>query len=88
MIYSFTTAGGGVPGRDGGTAPITTTEAGPIINTNRISTDIFLRAGEMTTEIIIGKDTGGITDAFPIRKFNATGTDGKETDIGNNKDGV
>jgi hypothetical protein len=85
--YSFTPAGGGVHGKAAGTVHITMTEAGLIIQIPLISIKASLRDGEMTTEIITGKDIGGIINRYPIMNFNATGTTGKKIGTGNDKDG-
>jgi hypothetical protein len=84
-IFSFTVAGGGVPGKADGTAHITMTEVGLITEVYHLFTEMFLPAGETITEIIVGKGNHGNISGYLIRNFNAIGVDGKETNIGKGK---
>jgi hypothetical protein len=84
-IFSFTVAGGGVPGKADGTAHITMTEVGLITEVYHLFTEMFLPAGEMITEITAGKGNRGSISVYLIRIFNAIGVDGKKTDIGKGK---
>ena len=86
-IYSSTAAGGGVLGKVAGTAHITTTEVGLIIEVCHLFTEIFLQVGEIITEITNGKDIRGNISGYRIRNFNAIGKAGKKTGIGNRKHG-
>jgi hypothetical protein len=87
-IYSFSAAGGGVPGKAAGTAHITMTEGGVITEAYRLFTGIFLRVGEIITEIINGKGISGNISGCLTRISNAIGKAGKKTGIGNRKHGV
>ncbi len=86
-IYFSIMGGGGVRGKDVGTDHIITTEVGCIIAAYRLLTGVSIRAGEMISESICGKDSGGTIGACPIKNFNAIGVAGKETGIGNETDG-
>jgi hypothetical protein len=85
MTYFFPPVGGGVPGKAAGTARVTMTEGGVIIEACRLFTEMFLRAGEMITGIDGGRDMNGNISGYLTVTFNATGADGKETNIGKNK---
>jgi len=80
--YSFTAAGGGVPGRAAGIALITMTEAGVITEAHRLFTETFLQDGEMITGSTDGKDIRGKVSGYRIRSFSATGRAGKKTGTG------
>jgi hypothetical protein len=86
-IYSSMAAGGGVHGKGDGTALIIMTEAGVIIEAYRLSTETFLPAGEMISEIAVGRDIRGKVSGYSIRIFSAIGKAGKKTGIGNRKHG-
>jgi len=87
-IYFSTQAGGGVHGITTGIVHDTMTEDGLIIPIRRVSTEIFLRTGEIITEIIHGKDTGGNLSKDLNATFSATGKAGKKTGTGKNRDTV
>jgi hypothetical protein len=82
MIYSFTATGGGVHGKAAGIVPDTMTEAGRIIEVYRLSTNIFIPAGETATRIMYGMAIPGNTSAYIIGTGNVISTHGKETDSG------
>lgn len=84
-IYFSTGAGGGVRGTIAGIVHSTMTEDGLIIPIPRLSTEVFLRIGGITTEINPGKDTGGNPNGLIIRTFNGTGMYGRKTGTGKNK---
>jgi hypothetical protein len=84
-IYSSTEDGGGVPGKDVGTALVIMTEAGVITEAYPLFTDKFLPAGEMILEITNGKGINGSINGCRIRNSSATGAAGKEKDIGKNR---
>lgn len=81
-IYSFMAAGGGAHGKAAGTAPITMTEAGVIIEVCHLFTEMFLPAGEIITGINSGKDIPGNSSGYRIRNFSAIGVAGKKIDTG------
>jgi hypothetical protein len=87
-IYSFSAAGGGVPGKGAGTDLIIMTEGGVITEAYRLFTEIFLPVGEIITEIINGKVTRGNISAYLTRIFNAIGAVGKQTGTGNREHGA
>ena len=78
-------AGGGVPGKDAGIALITMTEGGVITEEHRLSTETFLRVGEIITEIINGTGVRGNISGYSIGTFSAIGKAGKETGTGKNR---
>ena len=82
QIYSSTAAGGGVHGKAAGTAPATTTEAGPITDSLRRFIETFLPAGEMITVIEGGEDMNGNIKWFLTETFSVIGAVGKETGTG------
>ena len=82
---SFSAAGGGVPGKDAGTAHITMTEVGLITSVNHFFTEISIRVGEMITGIICGEDIVGTISGYLMAKCSIIGRVGKETGIGKNK---
>jgi len=88
MIFFSTPDGGGVRGKAVGTAHGTTTGDGLFIPILPIFIRIFRLDGDRITEIVIGKDTGGIINPFLIINFSATGINGNKTGIGKTGDGV
>jgi hypothetical protein len=81
--------GGGVRGRDVGTAHGTTTQAGTTIKEFHPFMDGYTQTGKITTGIIIGEGIGGTTNEYLTTKLNETGKTGKEVGIGRgNKIGV
>ena len=84
-IYSFSAAGGGVPGKVAGSAHITMTEVGVTTEGRHLFTEIFLPVGEIITGISSGTDIPGNISESLIRNFNAIGVDGKETSTGRDK---
>ena len=83
--YFFTLAGGGVPGKDAGTAHITMTEVGLITNVFHFFIETFPGVGGMIIEIICGEDISGTISGYLIAKCSIIGKVGKETGIGKNK---
>ena len=84
MTYFFLRAGGGVPGRDVGIAPVTMTGDGFITGESHLFTDTFLPVGETITEIVNGKAIGGNIREFRIGNFKETGAHGNVTGTGRN----
>ena len=78
--------GGGVYGKVVGIAPIIITVAGVVINLFPVFILMSIRAGEDTTETVIGMDTGGTMSGFLTNDFSRTGRAGKTVDIGKNKE--
>jgi hypothetical protein len=75
-------AGGGVRGKDDGTAHVTITQGGPTIEAFQLSIEKYPQTGGMTTEITSGEDINGITSKYLINRFSKTGGAGKETGTG------
>ena len=81
----FTKAGGGVPGTEDGTAHGTIVQAGATIETFRLFTAAYRRAGGMTTGSAAGEEINGTTSGYNTRNFNRTGAHGKRPDIGKSR---
>jgi hypothetical protein len=64
--YSSPGAGGGVHGKDVGTDHGIMTEDGAITGELPAFTEIYIRAGEMITGVIVGEDNHGIISAYLI----------------------
>ena len=72
-----------------GTVHIIMTAAGDIMAMSQRFILMWTQVGELTTETVIGTDTGGITNASLTEDFNRTGEPGILIDIGNgNEPGV
>jgi hypothetical protein len=80
--FSSMAAGGGVPGRDDGTAHATMMQAGLTIKADRLSTAKSLRAGGMITGTIAGAVIGGTIIRFLITSLKRTGEGGSAIDTG------
>ncbi|MCX5849850.1 MAG: hypothetical protein NTW65_10415 [Deltaproteobacteria bacterium] len=80
--YSSPEAGGGVPGKDAGTAPSTMTEAGVITEGYQVFTDIFILVGEMISGNIGGEGNRGDISGYLTGILIAIGVTGKETGTG------
>jgi hypothetical protein len=77
--------GGGVRGKDAGTARITMIQVGATIEGVHLFTEVYPQVGGMTTWKIVGKGIRGTNKEFPTSKFNKTGGTGKGIIIGRNK---
>jgi hypothetical protein len=86
--YSSPAAGGGVRGMDVGTDPITMTEVGVITGESQVFTEIFIRVGEMISDITGGEDNRGIISGYLNGILIAIGVPGKETGTGTVEDMV
>lgn len=83
MRTSFSTmASGGVRGKAAGIARGTITRVGPTIKESRHFIGMYRRVGGMTTELVVGDDSNGITSEYLDNSFNGTGEPGKGTGIG------
>jgi hypothetical protein len=83
--YSFSAAGGGVPGKGAGIAHITMTEVGLITSVFLFFIETFLGVGETIIGVICGEDIVGTISGYLITNCNTIGKVGKETSIGKNK---
>jgi hypothetical protein len=77
--------GGGVHGKVVGIAHIIITGVGLIITVFHVFILMWTRAGEDTTEIIVGMDTGGTMIGFLTDDFSRTGRAGVILDTGKGK---
>ena len=84
-ISFSTAAGGGVRGKENGTARITMIQVGAIIEELHLFIEVYPRIGGITTGRIIGKGVNGINKGYPTMKFNRTGGIGKGINIGRKK---
>jgi hypothetical protein len=80
--YSSPAAGGGVPGKDVGTAPDTMTEGGVITGEYQVFTDIFMLVGEMISGIIGGEGNRGNITGYITMILIAIGVTGTEPGTG------
>jgi hypothetical protein len=78
--------GGGVHGAVVGIALIIMIGVGVTITRFRIFIMILTRAGEGTTETVIGTDTAGTMNGFLTSDFTVTGKTGTRIDIGKSKE--
>ena len=78
--------GGGVPGKDVGTAPDTMTEGGVITGECQVFTDIFMLVGEMISGIIGGEGNRGNITGYITVIFIRIGVTGKEPSTGTLED--
>ena len=78
--------GGGVPGKDVGTAPDTMTEGGVITGECQVFTDIFMLVGEMISGIIDGEGNRGNITGCITMIFVTIGVTGKEQSTGTRED--
>ena len=78
-------AGGGVYGKVVGIVRIIITGAGAIMAMFQVFISMWIQVGEDTTGHIIGTDTDGTMNGFPIDDFNRTGRAGKMIGIGKGK---
>jgi hypothetical protein len=86
MSISFSTmAGGGVRGKDDGTARGTTIQVGVTFKASHLFTDRFHQVGGMTIGSVIGKDINGTTNGYPTNKSKRTGAPGKRANTGRSK---
>jgi len=78
--------GGGVPGKGVGTAPDTMTEVGVITGECHVFTEIFMRVGEMISDIIGGEGNRGNITGYITMIFVTIGVTGRETGTGTMED--
>ena len=78
-------AGGGVRGKENGTARITMIQVGAIIKELRLFIEVYPRIGGITTGRIVGECVNGINKKYPTSKFSRTGRTGRKISIGRNK---
>jgi hypothetical protein len=77
--------GGGVRGEDAGIAHGTMTQVGPTIKAFHRFMQGYLQVGGMTTGIIAGEGSHGITNEYLRNNFDRTGAAGKKESIGRSK---
>jgi hypothetical protein len=81
--------GGGVRGEGAGIALNTIAQVGSIIKAFHLFMWGYLQVGGMTTGIVNGVGSSGITNKYLTNNFKGTGAVGKRADIGrSNKLGV
>jgi hypothetical protein len=61
--------GGGVRGKDAGTAHGTIDQVGDTMRVFHLSTEGSLQGGDKNIENIVGKDENGIINEYPMRNF-------------------
>jgi hypothetical protein len=84
MFFSMA-AGGGVPGKDAGTAHNIIIQVGATMKERHPFIEAFLHIGGMITGSVVGEDVNGTTSEYPTIKFSKTGKAGKGTNTGKNK---
>jgi len=84
-IFTFTMAGGGVPGKGAGIVPVTMTPVGSTISTFPLFVQVFPQAGGTTTGSAIGRVIPGTISRSPTTAFRITGGNGRRANIGKRK---
>ena len=84
-IFSSIAVGGGVLGKDDGTARGVIVPVGGTIEVFHLFMDKYPTTGGMTIGSIAGKAVNGTIDSYLISKFNRIGGAGKRINIGKSK---
>jgi hypothetical protein len=80
--------GGGVRGRDVGTAHGITTQVGSTIKVFHTFMHKYAQIGEKVTGSIVGKDIGGTTNEYRNNTLNKVGRAGRKINIGSKNPGM
>jgi hypothetical protein len=77
--------GGGVRGKENGTARGAMIQVGATIEGLHLFIEVYPQVGGMTIGKIVGKGINGTTKEYPTNKFKKTGGAGKKISIGRSK---